>query len=81
MPERGVIDWDLSDEIDQVGGFSTTLSLRDRNRLRTIVRRVHLMHYPAHTIDNLLCDRIIDVIAPETAAYLIRHNLERHGEL
>jgi hypothetical protein len=75
--ERGVIDWDLSDEIDQVGGFSTTLSVRDRNRLRAIVRKVHLQHYPGHLIDDLLCDRIIDVIAPETAAYLIRHNLDQ----
>jgi hypothetical protein len=74
---RGQIDWDLSDEIDQVGGFSTLLSIRDRRRLRAIVRKVHLQHYPGHLIDDLLCDRVIDAIAPETAAYLIRLNLDK----
>jgi hypothetical protein len=70
------IDWDLSDEIDAVGGFSTSLSFSDRQKLRAIVRRVHLQHLPAHMITDYECDRVIDVVAPETAAYLIRHHLE-----
>jgi len=72
-----MIDWALSDEIDQLGGFSTTLSFSDRQKLRAIVKRVHLRHYPGHQISDLLADRLIDVIAPETAAYLIRHHLEK----
>ena len=74
---RGQIDWDLSDEIDLVGGFSTTLSVKDRRRLRDIVRKVHLVHLPGHLITDFECDRVIDAIAPETAAYLIRLNLDK----
>ena len=78
---KGVIDHALDHEIQTVGGYSTTLNFSDRQKLRAIVRRVHLAQYPRHLVDDLFCDRVIDAIAPETAAYLIRHNLEgrNHG--
>ena len=76
MVRKGEIDWDLEAETRIVGGFSTTLNYSDRLKLRSIVRRVHLAHLPGHMITDFECDRVIDVIAPETAAYLIRHNLE-----
>jgi hypothetical protein len=76
MLQRGEIDVRLDAEISRVGGFSTLLSVKDRRRLRNIVREVHLKHYPQHLITNYECDRIIDVIAPETAAYLIRLNMD-----
>jgi hypothetical protein len=41
------------------------------------VRKVHLSHYPSDLVDDRMADRLIDVIAPETAAYLIRLNLEK----
>jgi hypothetical protein len=74
---RGQIDWDLSDLVDRQGGFATTLSYRDRLRLRSIVRKVHLKHYPTEMVSDRLADRMIDVIAPETAAYLIRQQLDK----
>ena len=77
---RGEIDWELSDLIDGQGGFATTLTYRDRLRLRAIVRKVHLEHYPAHLVTDGYADRVIDVIGPETAAYLIRLNLDK-GDL
>lgn len=70
------IDWRLSDLIDREGGFATTLSYSDRLRLRAIVKRVHMQHYPGDLVTDYEADRIIDVIAPGTAAYLIRRALE-----
>lgn len=77
---RGEIDWQLSDLVDKQGGFSTTLSFQDRQRLRAIVRKVHMKHYPAELVTDREADRMIDVIAPSTAAYLIRLNMDK-GEL
>jgi hypothetical protein len=74
---RGEIDWDLSDLVEQQGGFSTTLSWPDRLRLRAIVRRVHMAHFPSELVTDREADRMIDVIAPGTAAYLIRLNLDK----
>jgi hypothetical protein len=74
---RGEIDWDLSDLVDRQGGFATTLTYRDRLRLRSIVRRVHLSHYPRDLVDDRMADRLIEIIAPATAAYLIRLNLDK----
>lgn len=48
--------------------------LRGRNlqRLRTIVKRVHLKHYPSEHITDREADRVIDAMAPETAERIIR---------
>lgn len=56
--------------------FSEMLSVRDRNRLRSIVKRVHMRYFPAELVSNAEADRMIDVIAPETAEYLIRKHWE-----
>ena len=74
---KGEIDWDLEAETRIVGGFSTTLGYSDRLLLRSITKRVHLAHLPGHCLSDLEADRVIDVMGPETVAYLIRHNLER----
>ena len=76
MAERLAIDWDLSDLIEGQGGFATTLSYGDRLKLRSIVKKVHMKHYPSELLTDLQADRMIDVIAPGTAAYLIRRALE-----
>lgn len=55
-------------------GFSSKIEPRDRDRLRAIVKKVHLAHYPEHLITNYEADKLIDVLAPETVAYLIRKN-------
>ena len=73
---RLAIDEDLDELVACQGGFSTTLSYEDRLRLRSIVRKVHLAHLPGHMISDYECDKVIDVIAPETSAYLIRRVLE-----
>lgn len=76
MGDRLPIDWNLSDLVDQQGGFSTSLTFSDRQKLRAIVRKVHLHYLPAHMATNRHCDAMIDVLAPETVAYLIRRTHE-----
>ena len=74
---RGEIDWELDALVECQGGFSTTLSYRDRLRLRAIVKKVHMQHFPAEMVSDYEADRMIDVIAPATVAYLIRLNEEK----
>lgn len=76
MLQRGEIDWKLSDLVETQGGFSTELSWPDLCRLRAIVKKVHMAHYPTEMITDYEADRIIDVIAPATAAYLIRQAVD-----
>ena len=73
---RLAIDENLDALVTCQGGFSTTLSYSDRLKLRSIVKRVHLAHFPSEWITDYEADKLIDVIAPETAAYLIRRTLE-----
>lgn len=64
-------DANLDARVQRQGGFSSTLNWRDRLRLRRIVKEVHLASYPRHMITDYEADRVIDVLAPETMAYLI----------
>lgn len=52
--------------------FTSILSEADRERLRAIVRKVHLQHYPAHLLTNYECDKLIDSWGPEIAASLVK---------
>lgn len=72
------IDWGLDALIQKRGGYSTQLKYEDRQKLRAIVKRVHMRNYPTEHLTDREADRIIDVIAPETAEYLVRKHL--HGE-
>lgn len=57
--------------------FTSELSVQDRNRLRQIVRKVHLKHYPAHMLNNYECDRLIDAWGPEVAGDMVRRALDK----
>lgn len=63
---------DLKTQVE--GGFSDTLNFKDRVRLRKIVKTIHLRNYPAHLITDYEADKVIDVLAPATMAYLIEKN-------
>ena len=54
------------------GGFTTQLSVADRDRLRMIVRKVHLRHYPQEKLTNYECDKLIDAWGPEIAGQLVK---------
>lgn len=70
---------DLDERVQQTGGFSTTLSSTDRNRLRMVVKHVHLRHYPGEFVTDYEADKVIDAIAPATAEYLIRKHVFKEG--
>ena len=44
---------------------SNLLSNEDRRRLREIVLRVHLRHYPNHMLTNYEADKLIDSFAED----------------
>ncbi len=45
--------------------FITTLSFRDLERLRKVVRKVHMAHYREDHVSDYECDRIIDALGPQ----------------
>ena len=59
--------------------FVHDLSPEDLRRLREVVKRVHLRHYPQHMINDYEADRIIDAFGPETAATLVRMAVDKMG--
>jgi len=56
----------------EAGGFTSQLSVADRDRLRHIVRKVHLSHYPQDKLTNLEVDKLIDAWGPEIAGKLVK---------
>lgn len=66
-----MLDAKLDARVTIEGGFSTNLSFTDLQRLRKVVKGVHLKNYPQHMLTDYEADRLIDVLAPETQKYLI----------
>lgn len=52
--------------------FASIISIEDRRRLRHIVRKVHLSHYPTDKLTDVECDKLIDAWGPEVAADIVR---------
>lgn len=69
------IDLILSEKHEEAGGFSSTLSWPDRLKLRAVVKKVHMRNFPTEMVTDYEADKMIDAIAPATAAYLIEKNL------
>jgi hypothetical protein len=65
------LDVALDLKVTKEGGFLSELSFVDRQRLRKVVKNVHMKHYPAEMITDREADRMIEAIAPETQRYLI----------
>jgi|TARA_R100000951_G_scaffold116012_2_gene126142 hypothetical protein len=55
--------------------FLNTLSLKDRNRLRTIVKKTHLKHYPTHMITNKEADKLVESFGEETIYKMLKANV------
>ena len=70
------VDEELLDSIETKGGFSTRLKFSDLQKLRAIVKKVHLRHYPTEMISDYEADRVIDVMGPVTQEYLVRKAVE-----
>jgi hypothetical protein len=59
------------------GAFSSVLSVADRDRLRLIVRHVHLRYYPQDKLTNYECDKLIDAWGPDVAGRMIKAAVDR----
>lgn len=57
--------------------FSVTLSVADRRRLRAIIRKVHLAHYPTEKLTDIVCDQLIDTWGPDIAGNIVRQAVDR----
>ena len=55
--------------------FLNSLSLKDRRRLRTIVKRVHLKNYPTHMITDYEADKLVEAIVEETVYNMLKSNV------
>ena len=52
--------------------FFTEISLEDLNRLRNVVKTVHMKHYAERHITNYEIDKLIESIGPETAQKMLK---------
>ena len=57
--------------------FVHGLSNEDLRKLRDIVKRVHLKHYPTNMINDYEADKIIDAFGPEVAGQLVRIGVDK----
>tara|TARA_R110001592_G_C12990520_1_gene735013 strand:+ start:223 stop:411 length:189 start_codon:yes stop_codon:yes gene_type:complete len=55
--------------------FLNNISLKDRNRLRTIVKKVHLKNYPTHMITDYEADKLVEAFGEETIYNLLKANV------
>jgi len=55
--------------------FIHTISQKDRTRLRTIVKRVHLKNYPTHMITDYEADKLVEAFGEETIYNLLKSNV------
>lgn len=55
--------------------FLKTLSLKDRRRLRTIVKKTHLHYYPKNMITDYEADKLVESFGEETVFNLLKANV------
>ena len=52
--------------------FLKSLSLKDRRRLRTIVKKTHLKHYPTHMITDYEADKLVEAFGEEVVYNMLK---------
>jgi len=52
--------------------FLNQLAPEDLRRLREVVKRVHLKHYPKSMVNDYEADKLIEAFGPEVAAQLVK---------
>jgi hypothetical protein len=55
--------------------FINSLSLKDRRRLRVIVKSVHLKNYPTHMITDYEADKLVEAFGEETVYNMLKSNV------
>ena len=48
------------------------ISLQDRNRLRKIVKKIHMRHFPIEAVTDREADKIIESLGPKIQEDLIK---------
>lgn len=57
--------------------FLTTLSPNDLNRLRKVVKRIHMAHYPKQHFTDWEADKIIEALGPEILEAQLKESIDR----
>ena len=57
--------------------FLHTLKIEERELLRTIVKKVHLVHHPEEFCNNYEADKVISSIGPEVVEQMIKFGKDR----
>ena len=52
--------------------FVQTLTIRDRRRLRAVVKNIHLKNYPTEMITDYEADKLIDSFAPNVVEKFLK---------
>ena len=52
--------------------FVQTLTIRDRRRLRAVVKKVHLKNYPKEMITDYEADKLIESFAPNVVEKFLK---------
>ena len=58
--------------------FLNSLSLKDRRRLRKIVKQTHLKHYPTHMITDYEADKLVEAFGEETIYNMLKTNVGKN---
>ena len=57
--------------------FINTLSQRERDTLRRVVKVVHMKHHPKDFVNDYEADKIIEAIGPEVAGRMIKVGIDK----
>ena len=55
--------------------YQNNLSLKDRRRLRTIVKKTHLSYYPKHMITDYEADKLVEAFGDEVVYNMLKANV------
>jgi hypothetical protein len=55
----------------KTGSYSSSLTFDERRKLRSVVKRVHLQHYPSDMVTDYEADKLIDALGPEVGKQMI----------
>ena len=64
-------------EVDLENRKILDISLRDRRRLRQIVKKVHMKHFPIEEITDREADKLIESLGPATQEKLIKEYIDK----
>ena len=56
--------------------FLQTISLKDRRRLRQVVKKIHLKNYPTEFITDKEADKLIESFAPNVVEKFIKMGVD-----